>query len=222
MIRARGFRRLRQRFGPAAPRLVVRPHVAWYYWGLCAVSAFLLGWFGRGLLESAELPDAVHKVVAPVLSGRMDGDDGLGAAAHRQLVRQLSGLERENAALREELFAYERLLAASGADGLLLEGLRLVSFSDAKLRYRFYLGARSRPLELKYRLAVNVQHWDGESVRHSPEVSLRLEANGLVRQESELLLRQGDVPKGAELSVYSGGKLLAKRVAGFEGGANVR
>lgn len=218
-VRSLKFKRLKQRFGPTAPRVVVRAPVLWYHWVLCMLVALAAGWLLRGLahplsIESASpAPDSTR--------GQHDRVLGVDAAAQRQLLEQISALGQENASLREGLFAYERLVASSGG-GLRVEGLRVLRPSSDSVRYRFYLGGEGRPLDAKYRLAIRVLRDTGEAMQHSPDVVVRLAANAIVRQEGDFSLRPGDQPLDAELALWIDGRLRTKHLVKFEGAPDVQ
>lgn len=130
-----GARRLRSRFGIAAPRLTVRTHVPWHWRAgsvivITAASLALAGWiydagsriagfkssamdnlktrFGAQELELGQLRSAVASATASLQ---------IEQAAQEQLKQQVALLEAENARLKEELAVFEHMAQGQGAEG---------------------------------------------------------------------------------------------------------
>jgi hypothetical protein len=120
-------RRLRSRFGIAAPRLTVRTHVPWHLRVLSvivitAVSLALAGWIydaGRGIAgfsnsDMADLKSQVAEQTAE-LNRLRDAVTGANArlqieqVAQDQLKKHAADLEDENAKLKENLAVFENM-----------------------------------------------------------------------------------------------------------------
>jgi hypothetical protein len=130
-------RKLRQRFGIAAPRVMVRTQGPWYLrWlaiaVLLAFAAALAAWmydagrrfagFDRGEVEQelvnarselAKLRTELDKL-RPVANAA-DSKMSIERTAQQKLAQQIRGLEQDNARLREELALFESMLASSDA-----------------------------------------------------------------------------------------------------------
>lgn len=162
-------RKLRQRFGIAAPKVAMRTHLAWYWrWLVVAVilAAVLSGgaWVydtGRRFagFDREQIEQSIQDVQSRLETTRQERDaargelEGLRAianasesrlaierAAQQKLAEQIRVLERENARVREELATFESLLS-----------------SDAKPAqpltiHRFKVEADVLPGEYRYRL----------------------------------------------------------------------
>lgn len=122
-------KRFRQRFGIRAPRVTVRTHIPWYFWGgLIVICCLLLialaswlheNWQGRqsggGVSEFERLLEAHQALQSEVSRLRQIVDTGeskyrIEQTAGQQLARQVKVLESENASLREDLAFFEGLV----------------------------------------------------------------------------------------------------------------
>lgn len=130
---AGGFKKFRQRFGIAAPKVAVRTHIPWYLrWSLLtvllAVSLALASWiydagrrfagFDRGEVQDelvgmrSELDrtrDELQSLRA--LANASDSKLSIERSAQVQLAQQMRSLEQDNARLREELAIFENMLS---------------------------------------------------------------------------------------------------------------
>lgn len=130
-------RKLRQRFGIAAPRVAVRTQVPWYLrWLVIAVlfafSAAFAAWiydagrrfagFDRSEVEQelvitrgelAKLRTELDKLRA--VANAADSKMSIERTTQHKLAQQIRGLGQENARLREELALFESMLASSDA-----------------------------------------------------------------------------------------------------------
>ena len=157
------FRRIRRRFGIAAPRLTVRTHVAWYWrWlGIIVVAALslaLAAWiydagrryagYDRGAVEDelvklrsdhAQLQREAADLHAA--ANAADARMRIEQSAQMQLATQMKQLEGENARLKEDLAFFEGPNAGEHRD----ERLTIRRFSVER-------GAQ--PGQYRYRLLV--------------------------------------------------------------------
>lgn len=156
-------RRLRGRFGIAAPRVAVRTHIPWYWRGLAivvmsAVVLALAGWIydtGRRFAgfdssvsaqEVAALRARTHELDAELvrLRGVVDASESklqIEQSTLHQVTGQVGKLEQENARLKEDLAAFENLARGEGkVGGLVLSRLR-VEPTATPGQFRFHLVA---------------------------------------------------------------------------------
>jgi len=154
-------RRLRGRFGIAAPRVSVRTHIPWHWRGLAvvvmsAVALALAGWVydtGRRFAgfdssvsaqEVAALRSRTQELESELvrLRGVADASESklqIEQSTLRQLTGQVGTLEQENARLKEDLAAFEYLAQGEGkAGGLVLSRLR-VEPTATPGQYRYHL-----------------------------------------------------------------------------------
>lgn len=158
-------RRLRGRFGIAAPRVTVRTHVPWYWRaaGVAltgAVAIALAGWIydaGRRIAgfdssetaqEISALTEKVATLEAEVAQLRAANNASesslqIERTAQQQLTGQVQALEAENNRLKEENAVFERL--AGGKDGgVTLSRLRVFPDGAAgRYRYQFLVSQNS-------------------------------------------------------------------------------
>jgi len=178
------FRALRHRWGIAAPKLAVIPHVAWYWRALVvvavlSVSLVLARWMydaGRRIAgfdaTAAEgelstlrnrvesLEDELKRLRATNASA--DSRLQIEKTAQTQLVKQLKAVESENARLREDVSFFEGL-AARGITEDKLAVSRFKVEQDAmpgEFRYRVLVtqgGPKDREFQGRLQFVVNMQ-----------------------------------------------------------------
>lgn len=132
-------KRLRQRFGISAPRVAVRTHFPWYWRALAivtllSVSLALARWVydaGRSIagFDSANSAKVIEELQerARVLSAELAAAKTTAAAAEasvkieraaqERLALQVRALERENAALKQDLSFFEGLMPEATGSG---------------------------------------------------------------------------------------------------------
>ena len=157
-------RKLRQRFGIAAPTVAVRTQVPWYlrWLGLAVMLAFsaaLAAWmydagrrfagFDRSEVEQeissarvelAKLREELQRLRA--VANSSDSKVSIERSAQLKLAQQIRGLEQDNARLREELAIFESMLATDTAGSAPLSVLRFKVEPDVlpgEFRYRVLL-----------------------------------------------------------------------------------
>lgn len=156
-------RRLRRRFGIAAPQMSVRTHVPWYWrWALFGLAAAM------ALLFAREFFDAGMRMAG--FSRSQTGEELV------RLRDSVKGLEKENASLRNSVVAGERQLQIErSAQADLTKALKVQQEESAKLQedlaffqtlmpsgkgldqvviYRFKTEAGAMAGEYRYRLLV--------------------------------------------------------------------
>lgn len=162
--------KLRQRFGIAAPKVLVRTHVPWYlrWLGLAlmlAFSAALAAWMydaGRRFagFDRSEVEQELSAVRAErdklraelerlrALANAADSKVAIERTAQQKLAQQIKGLEQDNARVREELALFESMLSSESTNVAPLSVLRFKVEPDllpGEFRYRVLLlasGAR--------------------------------------------------------------------------------
>lgn len=191
MALADRLRKLRQRFGIAAPTVSVRTHVPWYlrWLGLAAalvLSAALAAWtwdagrrfagFDRSEVEqdlaaaraeTAKLREELERLRA--LANAADSKVAIERTAQQKLAQQIRTLEQENGRVREELALFESMLSSETAVAAPLSILRFKVEPDllpGEFRYRLLLLAsgprRGREFQGRLELAVGLTE-DGRS-----------------------------------------------------------
>jgi hypothetical protein len=181
-------RRLRHRYGIAAPRLAVNPHLPWYWRALrivavLSISGALALWMydaGRRFagFDASELEDELamlRKRVAeletdlPRLRAVADSSDArlkIEQAAQRDLARQMKQLEADNARLKEDIAFFENLSARDQTE----ERVQVARFKvepgalPGEFRYRVLVmqgGPRPRGFDGRLQFIVNLQR-DGK------------------------------------------------------------
>jgi hypothetical protein len=155
-------RKLRRRFGIAAPRVAVHSTLPWYWrWvgiaALLAISAFSAAWIydaGRRFagFDQSEVEEELNRV-RKELDGALDELERLRAIANaadarlsiertaqQKLAQQIRALEQDNARVREELATFESMLTSEARYG------------HAPSIYRFKVEPDVLPGEYRYRL----------------------------------------------------------------------
>lgn len=173
-------RRLRGRFGIAAPRVTVRTHVPWYWRALGvavtgALALALAGWVydaGRRIAgfdrsESAQeigsLRDKVVELDAEVAKLRASNNAGesslqIERTAQQQLTAQVQVLAAENNRLKEENAVFERLAQGEGKDNAITIS-RLRVFADGsggRYRYQFLVARNGEQRGREFRGNVQI------------------------------------------------------------------
>ncbi len=189
-------KRVRRRFGIAAPRMTVRTHVAWYWraLGLIAVlscSFALAAWMydaGRRFAgydrseaeqELSRLRESVGKLSeeAKGLHAGVDASESklqIERAAQAQLARQVKSLEEENARLKEDLAFFENLMPSERRDqAMLINRFRVDPAAlPGEYRYRLLLlqgGKRDKAFQGSLQLVVTLQQEGKSAIITLPE-----------------------------------------------------
>ena len=147
-------RRLRSRFGIAAPRLMVRTHVPWHWRAasviiITAASLALAGWIydaGRSIAgfkssamdtlkvrvddQEAELKQLRASVTSATARLQIE------QAAQEQFKKHTALLEEENIRLKEELAVFENMAQGRGVEGsLAISRLRVEAAGEGSYAY---------------------------------------------------------------------------------------
>ena len=149
-------RKFRRRFGISAPRLVVRTHIPWQGYLLGVALLFLLvgalgalfvqysnaGVVGQELQELREQVRVQSQEIEALRasSGTVQSVANIERASQQKVLARLQFLEQENAALKEDILLFERLLPSTGEESVLrIENFRVVQDASSALRYRCLL-----------------------------------------------------------------------------------
>jgi hypothetical protein len=164
-------RRLRSRFGIAAPRVAVRTHLPWR-WRLLAAVAVLAGAFllAGGIFDTGrrfagfdrsesqseiealrERDDALSSEVERLrgIANAAENSQKIDKAAIEELTRQVKAREEENTRLKESLAMFESLAKSSGSpESLSITRLRVEPMGEPG-HYRYRMLAAWRGSEAK-------------------------------------------------------------------------
>ena len=137
-------------------------------------------------------------------------------AAQQQLLLRIRELELENAALKEDMLIFERLIpSAGGGDILRVEGFRL--FSESATRYRYRLLFAFQPAKPRsefrgaYVVSVRYRHQGKDGVMQVPAGGRgSLEVRRFLRLEGAFDLPEGASLVSSEVLVYEGGQVTLR------------
>lgn len=177
------WRRVKRRFGIAAPRLTVRLHIPWYLrWSMTVpflIGALALAWWAYGSgLELAGFNRSQASVELSQLRARVavlaeenvslkskvveyERQIQIDQASNQESLKQMKGLSEENQALQEDLAFFQNLTAASSKEGeLAVHRLRLERDKmPGEYRLRMLLvqgGQRAKEFNGSYQLVATV------------------------------------------------------------------
>jgi hypothetical protein len=183
-------RRLRShRFGAAAPRLTVRPHVAWYWRALALVTVLSVSvaaglWIyeegrrfagydaSRANVELAELRESAARQEEELtrlrgIASTSESSIKIERAALEKLSQQVKQLEAENSRLREDLALFENLSAKARSEERVSVYRFKVQHDIVPGEYRYWLlvtqgGDRDREFQGRLQFVVSYRQ-DGRS-----------------------------------------------------------
>jgi hypothetical protein len=185
-------RRVNRRFSISAPKLSVRPHLAWYLrWGMMlpfvlAIAA-LVWWaydsglefagFNRGQAqqELSRLRDQIAKLEAgnAQLSNKVaqyERELQIEQASNQATSEQLKNLSDKNVQLQEDLVFFQNLTAAGGKEGEL--GVHRLTLERDKIPGEYHLrmllvqsGQRAKTFNGNYQLVATVVE-NGQNTTH--------------------------------------------------------
>lgn len=232
-------RRFRRRFGIAAPRVVVRSHVPWQ-WLVMAAAVLLLivvtivwsimqhneaGAMGRELDAVRQQLQAQQEELLQLRStaGTEQNVVHMERAAQQQLLGRVQGLERENAALKEDILLFERLIPVVGEEAAVrIENFRLTKEGRGRYRYRLLLAfqpSKQAP-DFHGRLQLAVAYaLAGKELqlllpgRGGDGADYQIDLKHFLRREGIVELPEGAVVKSIEARIMLGDTLKAKRMA---------
>ena len=179
-----------RRFGIAAPRLSVRPHLPWYWrWsGVVAGGALVavVAWFtydfgleyagfrqGEATRLRAKLDETVHQQQIELAelnakTATAERQLQIERATFGDLARQVKSLSQENATLKEDLAFFQSLTATTGKEGAVsVNRFRLMPETvPGEYRYQLLLvqtGERAKEFNGRLQFVLNLQQ-DGRKV----------------------------------------------------------
>jgi hypothetical protein len=232
-------KKFRRGFGIDAPSVVVRSHVAWR-WYFAAVMLFLVVvgatvWF---VLQRNELGSVNGDVEVLRLRVRELDDELLllrstagtehnlallERSVQTQLLARLKALEAENAALKEDMLLFERLIPIPGEEAVVrIENFRLSMDAETRFRYRLLIAFQpgKQALDFKGRLQLALVYKVGETEVQLTLPDKKSEAAGFFLEIKHFWRKEGviELPVGARLvraeaRVLQGDTLKSKRIA---------
>lgn len=231
-------KKFRRRFGITAPQVVVRSHVPWQWFALPVLLLSLLllfvAWLffrqdGIGALEleldALEREVQVQKeelIVLRSAAGTGQSEVSIERAAQQQLIARIDGLERENAALKEDMLLFERLIPVVGEEASVrIENFRVLKESVGRYSYRLLLAfqpSKQSP-EFRGRLQLAVSYLLGgreqQMLLPAKESAgeYQVEIKHFLRREGVFELPAGARLKSIEARVLHGDTLKTKRLA---------
>lgn len=232
-------RRFRRRFGITAPRVVVRSHYSWRWFAGAVLAGVLLvatvvwsilqhneaGAMGREVVQLREQLQEQREELNALRStaGTEQNAVHMERAAQQQLLQKLQSLERENAALKEDMLLFERLIPVVGEEAAVrIENFRLTQEGANSFRYRLLLAfqpSRQAP-EFHGRLQLVVTYTvsgkDQQLVLPGGRAAVadyQIDLKHFLRREGVLELPGGAQLKSVEARVMAGDTLKAKRMA---------
>ena len=232
-------RRFRRRFGIAAPKVVVRSHFPWQWLALPAVLLLLLvgavGWLIAQRNEAGTLWQEMEGLRQQLIMQREElgvlrstagtGQNAVSIerASQQQLLGRVQRLEAQNAALKEDILIFERLIPVSGEQASIrVESFRVVQDAPSQFRYRLLLAFQPDKQSLDFRgrfqLAVDFVQAGKKMQLLFPErpetfAEYQLELKRFLRREGVFKLPEGAVLHSVEARVLQGDTLKSRRVA---------
>lgn len=232
-------RKFRSRFGIAAPKVVVRSQLPWPWLALpillFVLIFVLLAWLFLQRYQVGEVGRELQEIRARFLiqqeeldslrstAGTRQNAMSIERATQRNLLSRIKDLEQENAALKEDMLLFERLIPVVGDEDVLrLEGLRVVKDEERRYRYRLlvaYQPSRHKP-EFSGRLQLVVDYSLGGRVEQlllpgKAEAASDYQVNlkHFLRREGRFQLPEGAQLKAVEARIFQGATLLGRQSA---------
>lgn len=229
-------KKLRRHLGVAAPRHVVRRHVHWAWYALplflFALLMAVVGWtvaqrnaqgqVGLDLNLLRQQLEIQRDELDQLKSSAETGNSAINIerAAQQQLLSRVRALELENAALKEDLLLFERLIP--GLDeraSVRVENFRVVNDGGRRYRYRLLLVYQPDKQVPEFhgllRLVVSYtqEGKGGQFTVPEKQGELRVDVKHVLRREGSFELPEGAVLTGIEARVLQGDTLKFKRMA---------
>lgn len=233
-------RRFRRHFGIAAPKVVVRTHIPWPWYGAAllvlvlgvAITVWVIAQRGEKAVLVGEISDLRESLASSEaelagLRGSL-GTEVSGVQLERTVRQQLQvrvkALESENAALKEEIAYFERLVPLAGGEASVrIERFHVTRDPEAGgYRYRLLLAfeASKQVREFKGALQISVTYvLEGkDALLTLPEDGknageMLVELKHFLRKEGGFRLPNAARLKSVEARILQGGTLRAKRFA---------
>lgn len=227
------FKRFRRRFGISAPRVVVRSELPRQW--LVAVGLFLMAigfsvaWFLQaGNIGGGHLVDLRDQLRAQQVElnllrasvGTGQNAVSMERAAQQQLVSRIQALEAENAALKEDMLIFERLIPVVGQEAKVrIESFRVFGNPGGGYSYRLLLAyqpvQRGAGFRGSYEIVVAYRMPDAQSGQMVvPDgQGAKVEVRHFLRREGVIELPDGAVLVSVEARLLQDGKLVTKELA---------
>ena len=232
-------RKLRHRFGIAAPRVVVRSHVSWQWYLLPGLLLLLLLLTGGWLLMEHNEAGEINKELQALRAQLEEQESELDAlrstaetrhnavsiekATQRQLLSRIKELELENGALKEDMRLFERLIPVLGEEAVVrVENFRVTQDESGRYRYRLLVAfqpSRQKPefvgrlqLAIGYRLN-GVEHQMLMPEKSDAAQEYQLAVKHFLRREGSFTLPPGARLASVEARIWQGATLMSKRLA---------
>lgn len=234
------FRKFRRRFGIAAPKLVVRSHVPWLWLGLLVMLGAILvvalywsfmqrsdaGVMGREIqllrLQLQEYGDELRSLRA--VEGTGQNAMSIERAMQKQLMARIQQLERENAALKEDVLLFERLIPVVGEENaaVRIENFHVMHDDNGQYHYRVLLAFQSGKQNTEFRgymqfaVAFVLDGKDRQALfpdKRNSTGEYQLEFKRFLRREGAFDLPRSALVKSVEVRVFQGDTLKDKRLA---------
>lgn len=234
-------KRFRRRFGISAPRMVVRSHVPWQWllppFILLALLLGLGGWLVAQKKEAGVLGAEVDSLRQQLqvqreelnllrsIAGTGQSAVSIERAAQQQLLGKIQGLEAENAALKEDILLFERLIPIAGESASIrIENFRVFRESGTRFRYRLLVAFQpdKQTTEFRGRLQFAIKYATGNKTlqfvlpeRPESAAEYQLEIKHFLRREGFFELPPSVVLQSVEARVLQSDTLKTKRLAQF-------
>jgi len=229
-------RRFRRRFGIAAPKLVVRSHFPWLWFALPALLFVVTaGVIGGLIARSGDVgmlgreDDGLRKQILAQreelnilrsTAGTGQNAVSIERASQQQLLGRIQWLEAQNAALKEDILLFERLVPVVG-DGaaVRVESFRVVQRAPGRFTYRMLLAFqpdKSTPdFRGRLQLAISFAQ-SGKNVqlvlpdKRETFAGYQIELTRFLRLEGEFELPESATLLGVEARILQGDALKSK------------
>jgi hypothetical protein len=232
-------KRFRRRFGITAPKVVVRSHVPWH-WFAAPVALLLLllgaiGWLVAQRDEAGALGREMESLRQQLLVQREElnvlrssAGTGLNAvsierATQQQLLGRVRVLESQNAALKEDILLFERLIPVAGEGAAIrIENFRVLQDVPGTFRYRllFAFQPDKQNPDFRGRLQLVIDFvLSGKKMqlvlpdRREAFAEYQLDLKHFLRREGVFQLPEGALLQGVEARVLQGDTLKLKQLA---------
>lgn len=228
----------RRRFGIAAPRVSVRSHIGWHWHAATLALVIMLTggivWFMARQGDASQTAEEI-RVLSQKLAERDDELLRLRASAgteqnvvrmerstRQQLLARIRALEVENAALKEDIALFDRLVPADRSESSIrIERLQVMPEAEAgRYRYRILLGFQPGKAEKEFRgrlqlHAVIVRGGQERTMiladaREQGGEELGLVVKNFLRKEGGFAIPLGDKLKSIEARLLQGDAIKAK------------
>jgi hypothetical protein len=232
-------RRFRRRFGVAAPKVVVRSHFPWQWIAfLLLLLALLAGVLGGLVAQGGETGalgqemEALHQQIQEQreelnilrsTAGTGQNAVSIERASQQQLLGRIQRLEAQNAALKEDILLFERLMPVSGEGAAIrVENFRIVRKAPGHFRYRLLLAFQPDKQNPDFRGRLQFVISFTQSGKNMQQLlpdkretfaEYQIELKRFLRREGEFELPEEAALLGVEVRILQGDTLKSKLLA---------